>query len=509
MNFLQNGSLELDSHGKPGHWTLAQRETGNHTRMSAARVHGLACIRIESPAHVDDWRKEGMVLTQTVLTKPDTVYTLSLQMHNQDLHTGDGSAYLFGECNPERDAECDKRMRIWDPPEDGVVRKEFVFRTGKYWRHTFVKIFTRYHMGTLFIGDVRLIEGGELDPCPWDQPVPRDQLLPAGHTFARPSLEEMKRRFVKLHDESEELYLGDGKWRSSTADSGAPLRIRSSSQRVFAYLGAYSVLEEPVFLERARAACNFLISIQKPDGTIDDRYYETGLGGAALVEGYLHFGDEHFLDGAGKVARYVSTAEPHPWNYNYNTFLVWAAARYAKVAGRLDLIEPQFETRMLAWPLDHQCAWGGWAGHNSRMGYHGINLRAFAALYDALPDEPKYGALRDQLMEASIAAVNRMIVEQCPHGGLPYNHGQPETARGASSSAHALILANENMGIDTSNLLYGLMSFYSTPMARENFDDPKLLVLAVQHSTGTYLAWAANEGERGGRMHVKKEKTEI
>jgi hypothetical protein len=28
-------------------------------------------------------------------------------------------------------------------------------------------------------------------------------------------------------------------------------------------------------------------------------------------------------------------------------------------------------------------------------------------------------------------------------------------------------------------------------MARENFDDPKLLVLAVQHSIGMYLAWAA------------------
>ena len=53
------------------------------------------------------------------------------------------------------------------------------------------------------------------------------------------------------------------------------------------------------------------------------------------------------------------------------------------------------------------------------------------------------------------------------------------------------------------------MSFYGTPMARENFDDPKLLVLAVQHSTGMYLAWAANEGKRGGRMHVKKEETEI
>ncbi|MDP6355818.1 MAG: hypothetical protein QF473_11975 [Planctomycetota bacterium] len=491
MNLLQNGALELDSIGVPGHWTLAPREAGNQTRVSAASIHGLECLKIKSPARVDDWEKEGVMLTQTVLTKPDTVYTLSLRMHNRDFRTGDGSAYLFGECNPEEDAEPDRRMRIWDPPENGFVRREFVFRTGKYWRHTFVKIFTRYHMGTLFIGDVRLIKGGAFDPGPWDKPVPRDHLLLAGHTFDRPALEEMKCRFMELHDESEEMYLGDGQWRTSTADSETPLRIRSSSQRVFAYLGAHEVMPEPVFLDRARATCDFLVSIQKPDGTIDDPFYETGLGGAALVEGYLHFKDRRYLAAAERVAQYVSAAEPHPWNYNYNTFLVWAAARYAKVAGRLDLIEPQFNTRMLAWPLEHQCAWGGWAGHNSRMGYHGVNLRAFAALYDALQDEPECASLRGRLMEASIASVNRMIVEQCADGGLPFNHGQPETARAVSSPAHALIKTHEIMGIDTSNLLFGLMSFYGTPMARENFDDPKLLVLAVQHSIGMYLAWAA------------------
>lgn len=491
VNLLLNGSLELDSGGVPGHWTLAPREPGNQTRVSAARTHGLGCLSIESPAHPDDWQNEGVTLTQTVLTQPDTVYTLSLQMHNRDFHTGDGSAYLFGECNPELDAECDKRLRIWDPPGNGFVRKQFVFRTGKYWRHTVVKTFTRYHMGTLFIADVRLVEGGEFEPGPCDQPVPRDRLLPARYTFTRPPLEDMQRRFLALHEESEEMYLGDGKWLTSRADSEAPLRVRSSSQRVFAYLGAHAVMAQPVFLERARAACDFLVSIQKPDGTIDDAYYETGLGGAALVEGYLHFEDRRYLDAAERVARYVSTVEPHPWNYNYNTFLVWAAARYAKVTARLDLIEPQFNTRMLAWPLDHQCDWGGWAGHNSRMGYHCVNLRAFAALHDALPDEPKYAALRDRLVEASIAAVNRMMVEQCPHGGLPFMHGQPETARAVSSPVHALVRAQETMGIDTSNLLHGLMAFYGTPMARANFEDPKLLVLALQHSTGMCLAWAA------------------
>ena len=129
------------------------------------------------------------------------------------------------------------------------------------------------------------------------------------------------------------------------------------------------------------------------------------------------------------------------------------------------------------------------------IGYHGINLRELLALHQALPKTPQYNALREQLRSASVVSVNRYAVEQCPHGGMPFERGKPETARANPSIVPALIMAKEVLGLDTRDLIYGVMDFYGKPEARG--DLPHWTVLSLFQSTGQYLHWAgkAKAGE--------------
>ena len=65
-----------------------------------------------------------------------------------------------------------------------------------YSNFTVLSVETRWNIGTIYIDDVRLEEGGKLELSQWDQPVPEDRLLPVKHKFARPLDAGVLRRFT-------------------------------------------------------------------------------------------------------------------------------------------------------------------------------------------------------------------------------------------------------------------------------------------------------------------------
>ena len=399
------------------------------------------------------------------------------------------------------------------PRSGGFKTFRMSFTTGPsvdtLWRP---QVFIEDLRGAVYLEEIRLEEGGEPGAAGPDKPVPADRLLPVRHRLAAPSLDAIRGRFERLHEESERAYRGAGQWegycdltegwRQAQADppdwsfTKHPL-LRSTTQRIFGYLGAHSVTGRDVYLQRAREGIEYVLAEQQPDGSFlgyftetgayhKKEYYESGLAGAALAESYLQLGDGRCLEAARRVAEYALRIKAS-LNVNYNMFLIWAASRYAAASGDLSLLLPITDTDKLLFTLNSQYAWGGWHGHNSKMCYHAINLRGMVALYDALPKDRRHDALLLRLKQASIAAVNRMIVEQRPDGGLAMDRGKPETARAFGAYVPTLIMVHDVLGLDTTGLLDGLMHFYDTPQARG--DIPHWMVLGLLQSDGVYLDW--------------------
>ena len=204
-------------------------------------------------------------------------------------------------------------------------------------------------------------------------------------------------------------------------------------------------------------------------------------------------GDKKYLDAVCRVVGHFNQVEPS-WNYNYNMMLTEAALAWAQATKSYDKVSAKLQTQMLQSTLREQRPWGGWAGHNSRIGYHCANMSAFCQLHQTLTEDKKHVAMRTEIKRRVIAALNRMIREQVPAGGFPFNHGQPGTARQNSGIVPALIHVHETFGFEQARqLLYGQMTYLSTDACGKYYWLPRNrnhLEMSLLHSEGLYLEWA-------------------
>lgn len=481
------------------HWDLPAKTT--LTLVTDRVAEGKQALRMECEPHKSWW----MITAANVSTvKPLTTYTFSFKIMF-DVEGGKGHVMVRRARMAQEYPEIYAKQA---PMAGGYKEFKTTFMTGPNTSILYEPLIAVVNLsgkGVVYVDDMRMVEGGDLKLPDMDQPVPFDRLLPVKHTFPRLSVDEIKKRFEQHHQASEKTYRGDGSWESSDEASGKeggdkkPPLMRATSQRVFGYLGAYAATKKPIYLQRAKEGLDWLVSQQQPSGQLGDAYYESGLGGAALVEGYLQFKDERYLAAAERVAIHAKTVK-RSWNFNYNMFLIWAASRYATVSGNFQHLRPILNTQKLLFTIDHQRSWGGWDGHNSKIGYHCTNLRAMAALDEALPKNEKYDALRLKLRRGVIGGINRMIVEQQPVGGFPFEHGRPETTRHNSGVMPALTLVHEAMGIDTTSLTDAYMTYIGTPEAGKYWwlpDNAKWLTFALLHAEGVYLKWEQTSRTKG------------
>ena len=520
-NLVKNPSFETDANadGVPDGWTHGaghfgrwqeklKKQLGTATLVDDQAASGKRSIRISVPKNNEgkNWNQgwEGMSFRQKVATKPFTTYTMSMKVLNKDAEAWGDFGFLYAMAGEFRGNEAFATIRFEDKPSDEWVQRKLVFQTGRYTSYTVLSVETRWNIGTIYIDDVRLEEGGTLELSQWDQPVPEDRLLPVKHKFNRPNKAEVLKRFETHHAASEKRYRGDGSWESKDTLSGKTggetktPDLRATYQRVEGYLGAYAATGKAIYLQRAKEGAAYLLKVQQESGIIGDRYYSSGQGGVALIHAWQKTGDKQYLNAVERVIGHFNQVEPS-WNYNYNMMLTEAALAWAQSTDNYDAVAAKLQTEMLQSTLREQRPWGGWAGHNSRTGYHCANMVTFCQLYQTLPPDKKYDDLRAELRRRVIAALNRMIREQVSAGGFPYDHGQPGTARQNSGITPALIHVHETFGFpETKQLLYSQMTYLSTDACGKYFWLPKNrnhLELSLLYSEGIYLEWAKKHPE--------------
>ena len=515
-NLVRNASFEedQDADGVPDGWThgaghhgrwqeKVKKQLGKTALVDDRAAHGRRSIRIAVPRDNAGkyWNQgwEGMSFRQKIPTRPLTTYTMSMKVFNQDT-TGMGDyAFLYAMAGVLRGSEAFATIRFEDAPSGEWVARQVVFQTGRDTTYTMLSIETRWNIGTLYIDEIRLQQGGKLELSPWDQPVPVDRLLPLTHQFSRPDHDAVLARFEQHHAASEKRYRGGGRWESRATLAGKaggetqPPDLRATYQRVAGYLAAYQAQRRPLYLQRAREGADYLLLVQQENGTIGDPYYGSGQAGVALVHAWRQTGNTAYRAAVTRIVDHFQQVEAS-WNYNYNMMLTEAALAWAQATDGYHQVADRLQTEMLQSTLREQRPWGGWAGHNSRIGYHCANLSAFCQLFQTLPPEPQYDALRLRLKQRVTAALNRMIREQVPAGGFPFVHGQPGTARQNSGIVPALIQVYETFGWEEARqLLYGQMTYLGSDACGQYFWLPSNrnhLEMSLLHSEGLYLAWS-------------------
>ena len=515
-NLVRNASFEedRDADGVPDGWThgpghhgrwqeKVKKQLGKAALVDDRSAHGRRSIRIAVPQDNAGkyWNQgwEGMSFRQKVPTRPLTTYTMSMKVYNLDAAGMGDYAFLYAMAGVLRGSEAFATIRFEDMPSGEWVERQVVFQTGRDTTYTMLSIETRWNVGTLYIDEIRLQQGGSLELSPWDQPVPVDRLLPLKHQFSRPDDDAVASRFEQHHAASETRYRGGGRWESKATLAGKaggemqPPDLRATYQRVAGYLGAYQFHRRPLYLQRAREGADYLLQIQQENGTIGDPYYGSGQAGVALVYAWHQTGKTAYRDAVTRIVDHFQQVAVS-WNYNYNMMLTEAALAWAHATDGYHQVANRLQTEMLQSTLREQRPWGGWAGHNSRIGYHCANLSAFCQLFQTLPRDPQYDALRATLTERVTAALNRMIREQVPAGGFPFVHGQPGTARQNSGIVPALIQVCETFAWEEARqLLYGQMRYLGTDACGKYYwlpNNRNHLEMSLLHSEGLYLAWS-------------------
>ena len=191
---------------------------------------------------------------------------------------------------------------------------------------------------------------------------------------------------------------------------------RDTAHCVLGYMEMLQHDPEPIYRERARAGLDWLVKEQEPDGCYrlwtrkregqvphHGCLFETGIAASALAKGYDTFQDERYLVASARAARW-ELDWPVDRNVNFNAFAIWHLAEHYRLTHDDALLERTiYKTRQAM--LVPQQGNGGWTGHNSWIWYHGINVRAYAALYSVLPERHPFrgelgGALRASLSYA-------------------------------------------------------------------------------------------------------------
>ena len=232
--------------------------------------------------------------------------------------------------------------------------------------------------------------------------------------------------------------------------------IRSTANSASAYLHAYEMICDPIFLTRAYEALDYLVADQEENGAFtwyNDQIncgegslstgavmYEGGIATVALMDGYAQSGNIIYLTAATKFCEFIEGRPPNA-NANFSGFALWALAENYKVTQ-----DPRFlETALIYFESLHsfQLPSGMWADtHNQHIWYHSIVGRGLVNLLAILPDDhPKTKVVR----HATFKAINHIIRSQRP-GGVSISFPGEPLAQNTGFAMDPLIMAWEYLG---------------------------------------------------------------
>lgn len=240
--------------------------------------------------------------------------------------------------------------------------------------------------------------------------IPRGEfeIIDPLYTFTAPSLSEIQNKFALMHNQLELIYQGNGYW------YGTSFQARWSGRIALGYMSANKVTGEEIYATRAREALDFLLAGQGtngPEGYWDDFGYETGIGLAAMVEGYKLFGDDRYLNSA-LAAGDAIIRENLNLHTNYGAFAGWGLAKLYGLTRDTQYLDKAVELAQNS--IANQNEEGYWPGdHSGKFNYHMIYTRFFLELCKQIPIENTFTTT---LYDSISRAVNWMINMQMSNG---------------------------------------------------------------------------------------------
>ncbi|MBI3972046.1 MAG: M81 family metallopeptidase [Chloroflexi bacterium] len=254
-------------------------------------------------------------------------------------------------------------------------------------------------------------------------PVPRDSLLaPRCNAPATPP-----NVLEALFDEAERACRAarnaDGSWGTESRDRRGPQHIAiytRTAENATAYLYAYRLFGRDAYAAEAKRGLDFLVETQLDNGgwcpwtftwvtpqwvfLREACFYDTGSVARALLEGHAVLGDSRYLHAVRRAAEYALTV-PYTGNNNYDAFLLWYLAPYARLTGEAPFLEHAV-ARCREAVLPGQQPYGGFPAHNLSTGYQAIIAFGLLALHQALGDAHPY---KGDLRRATLMALNFLL----------------------------------------------------------------------------------------------------
>lgn len=231
------------------------------------------------------------------------------------------------------------------------------------------------------------------------------------YSFPDPDVGSIKIRFSEIHNITENFYSGNGFW------YGDPIAARWSGRLALGYMSAYKATNETIYATRTREALAFLLSNQQANGFWADSGYETGIGGAAMVEGYKIFGDSEYFQSSRMAADAELTIPSGECGgeLNYCGLMLWHLANQYEITGEGEYLSKAID--MAQHVINQQDKnVGNWPNdHSGEFSYHVIYLRGLVELVRIIPHDHPF---EKTLIEATVRALNHTITMQHSSGNF-------------------------------------------------------------------------------------------
>ena len=302
------------------------------------------------------------------------------------------------------------------------------------------------------------------------------------YSFPDPDVQDVEDRFIAVHNSTELFYNSDGTWYA------VPSTTIWSARAAFGYMKAYRATNDTLYATRAKEALQHLLDSQDANGFWDDSGFETGLSGAAMIEGYKIFGDQRYFQSSRDAADAELTLAYGncTGELSYCAVMLWHLGGQYEITGQAQYLEKAISMAQYVIDFQDQNV-GNWpADHSGDFSYHTFYSRGLTDLVRITPTDHQFEA---QLIESTVRALNHTIVMQAQNGNFYQDIAQNFEATISSGThpraAHMLHIFINELGLTKiEDLMDGLTLYIASLDLGTMGEDERMMSL---YATGVML----------------------
>jgi hypothetical protein len=233
-----------------------------------------------------------------------------------------------------------------------------------------------------------------------------------------------------VHAANEAVYHGNGSWAPQpySGHFGLGISVEEVALRIPGYLSAHKATGNPIFLQRAVEAGEYLLRERVfGDGhlllqahlVVDFCYSLVGTALLALWENDRSRTD--FFEAARKIGDRL--LEHHvAGSVNHGSIPAQLLGPLYRHTGDTRYIKSALR-RVFKLAIPFQLPSGDWDGHEGRVWYQGVNLKTLVETYVSTPFTLEYSRRKDRLAQAIFRAANWFVRLQDESGAFPLTRG--------------------------------------------------------------------------------------